>query len=344
MTLDVTLRPVGDWNALGKRWRDFEGRAGASFFQSWSWVGCLAEERFDRPVLLEARQDGQTVALALFNLRPGRLHDRLLLHETGDPGWDALFIEYNGILIDPAVAEPTLAACLATALRDPLPGSRGLLGRRLVLSGIDAAQLAAARAAGTVRGEQVRQAPYVDLAALRRRGEGHLAPLSANTRAQLRRTLRLYQAAGPLRVACAETPAAAHAALDALAALHQAAWQRRGKPGAFADPRFGRFHHALIDRLLPRGELELLRVSAGQETVGYLYNFRQHGHVMAYQSGFHYAGALRHQKPGLTCHHLAIERNLAEGMDVYDFLAGDDRYKRSLATGAAALHWLTLGP
>ena len=66
---NIALVPVTDFAALGDRWRALEAQADCSFFQSWTWTGCLAEERFPDPVLLEARQDGETVALALFNRR-----------------------------------------------------------------------------------------------------------------------------------------------------------------------------------------------------------------------------------------------------------------------------------
>ena len=53
-TAAVTLSPVADWAALGERWRELESRADVSFFQTWTWIGCLAPERYDDPVLLEA--------------------------------------------------------------------------------------------------------------------------------------------------------------------------------------------------------------------------------------------------------------------------------------------------
>jgi CelD/BcsL family acetyltransferase involved in cellulose biosynthesis len=186
-------------------------------------------------------------------------------------------------------------------------------------------------------------APCVDLAALRAAGADAFAPLSANTRHQLRRSLRRYAEAGELSLTRARDTAEAHGFLDALAALHQARWQARGQPGAFADPRFLRFHRALLARALPRGEAELVRVAAGPQMIGYLYNFLWRGEVLAYQSGFAYPPDGQ-RKPGLTCHHLAIAAHLAAGAQVYDFLAGEDRYKTSLANAARRLHWLELGP
>jgi len=349
-TLGVTLSAVTDWEALGGRWRELEARSDGSFFQGWSWVGCLGPERYDDPVLLEARRDGRTVALGLFNRRRGWLFHTLWLHQTGDQSRDSVYIEHNGLLIDAASGEAggaaagdsLRAACLAAARHGALPGSR--LGRRLVLGGVDQAHLRAAGAIGAVSRLTARAAPALDLATLRRDGLGHEDVLSANTRAQLRRSLRAYATLGALTIRRAADATEAHRFLDELARLHQATWQRRGRTGAFADPQFARFHHALIDRALPRGEVELWRVTAGPAAVGYLYNFQHRGRVLAYQGGFDYAVTDRRAKPGLTCHHLAIERGLAEGRTCYDFLAGDDRYKRSFSNTASTLYWLTVGP
>lgn len=330
---EITLLEPSDLDAVGSRWRRLEQRAAASFFQSWAWVGCLGVERFDRPLLLEVRQDGELVAMALFNRQARRwpLPTRLFLGESGRPALDAVFVEHNGILADLQGAQDMLATCLQAVLDRRLP---------LTLSGVGAPYPQACGAAGAVTVAcRERLAPYVDLSAARRAG-GYLGCLSSNTRYQLRRSAKSYAARGALRVTRAESVASAHRSLDALGALHQQTWTRRGQAGAFANPDFVRFHHTLIDRAFDDGGIDLLCITAGEEILGYLYNLRRGGQVSAYQSGFDYANAAAHQKPGLTCHHQAIERYL-DGMDAtYDFLAGDGRYKTSLATAAAPLFWL----
>jgi CelD/BcsL family acetyltransferase involved in cellulose biosynthesis len=336
----IALVPVIDFAALGERWRALEAQADGSFFQSWTWTGCLAGERFPDPVLLEARQGGETVALALFNRRRF-VRETLLLGETGDAVHDSPFVEYNGVLLARR-ASPALRDWLRAARRQPVGTVRPWLPRRLVLSGVDDAMLEAARAAGPVTIRRSEEAPWIDLARLRAGGD-FLDGLSANTRYQLRRSDRDYAALGTLAAQRAATAAEAHGWLDELATLHQATWTARGHPGVFAHNFFPRFHHALIDRGMARGEIDLLRVTAGAQVVGLLYNFRYRGRALAYQGGFTYAGAGRHQKPGLTCHHQAIRFAAAAGLDHYDLLAGEDRYKRSLADGATRLHWLEIG-
>ena len=323
----LSLAPAGDLAALEAIWRELEGRAAPSFFQSWTWVGCLAAERYPDPWLLRAERGGTLVGLALLNRRDGRLW----LHESGVAWPDAVYIEHNGVLLARDAAD-LLPACLGRLLAS---------GCLLHLSGIDAAHLAALSERGVVRVLSSSAAPYVALDALPPGPEGYLATLSANTRQQLRRSDRRLGGAAGLRMTGAATLEEALGFLDALAVLHQASWTQRGRPGAFANPWFRRFHAELLARALPRGEADLLRIDGAAGPVGYLYNFRHRGRVLAYQSGFDYAAAGSHGKPGLSCHRAAIERARTEGDTAYDFLAGDSRYKRSLAGRTATpLHWL----
>lgn len=325
MRLEVRVEPVRDFAAVGAAWRRLEARLEHSFFQGWTWTGCLAEERFPDPVLARAERGGELVGLALFNRRRGRLH----LGESGDAALDRPFVEHNGPLAaDAAVAAALLRAAWASA------------GRRLVLGGVPP-ELAAA-AGGTAIRRQLRDAPFLDLAALRQAGGDPLARLSANTRYQIRRSDRLYAGAGRLELARLEAPAALDAWFGELVALHEASWRRRGQPGAFDGPFLRRFHRCLMARALDRGELDLLRIRGPAGTVGILYNFRHHHRVLAYQSGLDDPSGRPHAKPGLTCHALAIAQALARGDLVYDFLAGSQRYKASLADRSTPLAWVEL--
>lgn len=322
--VNISQATFEGFERLGAQWRALEADCPqASFFQSWSWVGCLAQERYPNPVLLRAEQAGQTIGLALFNLHRGRL----CLAENGAAALDAPFVEHNG----PLARDATVAAALLRAAWQ-VPG----MGR-LRLNGV--APVLAEAAGGAMLRAQERLAPFVDLAALRGAGRDFLASRSANTRQQIRRSLRFYAAP---RLECAADTAQALLWFDGLVAQHSASWQARGKPGAFASPFMLRFHHALIAQATPRGEVEMLRLSGAQGTIGHLYNFRHRGRVSAYQSGFALEGAGNQGKPGLTSHMMAIERALMAGDAVYDFLGGADRYKLSLADGTVPLLWAEL--
>ncbi|MBU6499747.1 MAG: GNAT family N-acetyltransferase [Rhodospirillales bacterium] len=336
---ELTLTEPADLAALGGRWQALEARAEGSFFQSWNWVGCLAARRFPAPVLLEARADGELVGLALFNRRRRLGVERLWLGESGDAALDSVFVEHNGPLIARGHAAALGPVWLGAAVGAPLGATAPRFGRIVTLSGVDVPAGLGAEVNGLrLAIRMTRPAPVVDFDLVG--GRGYLPGLSANARYQIRRSARLYAAAGPLAVRRAATPDEALADLDALAALHQASWVRRGRPGAFANPAFLAFHRSLIERSFADGQIDLLRVAAGDRPIGYLYNFRYRGVVSAYQSGFDYAGAGPHHKPGLTCHHLAIEMYAGQGIRRYDLLAGGDRYKLTLANAGATLHWV----
>ncbi|MCC6718365.1 MAG: GNAT family N-acetyltransferase [Acetobacteraceae bacterium] len=337
--LDINLSRPPAWNVLGAAWRTLEARADGSFFQSWSWVGCRAGARFADPLLLSVRRAGEVVALGLFN-RQRRLPagSRLSLNESGVAALDSIHVEHNGLLVARDAPPDVLVRALADVVRR---------GGRVTLSGVDAAHLAAARATGALVRERAATtaSPWIDLAAVRADPGGHLALVSANSRQQIRRSLRRYAAAGPLRLHRAGALAEAQDFLAALGVLHQQTWVGRGWPGAFANPEFVAFHAELLATAWPRGEIDLLRVDAGGQVLGYLYNFVWRNRVYNYQSGFDYAAAATaHQKPGLTCHHLAAAMYAAEGLAAYDLLAGEQRYKTSLATGSAELHWVEVMP
>lgn len=340
----IALTELDDPWVIESSWRVLEEQATCSFFQSWTWTGCLLRERFPKPVLLEAREDGAIVALALFNRSGGWLRpDQLWLGASGIAELDSIFIEHNGVLLARGRAE-LLTACLRTALEQPIAPRQRRRARSLILNGVGEDHVRAAHVLGRLRVHQVRPSPFVDLAVIRAARRSYLDTLSANARYQIRRSMRRYAAEAPLCIRRAETIDEAHAFLDSLAELHQATWTRRGKPGAFASSSFVRFHRELIARALPRQEVDLLRITAGSAVVGYLYNFRFRGMVSAYQSGFAYALADSHRKPGLTCHALAIEMYLGTEVQRYDFLAGSDRYKLTLANAQTKQYWLRIAP
>jgi CelD/BcsL family acetyltransferase involved in cellulose biosynthesis len=326
----VLIEPVKDFAALAPIWTDLEQRAAGSFFQSWAWTGCLAEERFADPWLLTARRGNTVVGLALFNRGPRvGLGRPILLGESGRPARDSIFIEHNGLLLDRGETGDLARHCWA-ALAHRFGKARWLI------AGTAEATCAALPAGRIARVRSRRPAPYLDLAP----GADMLERLSANTRQQLRRSLRAWEKIGPLTLEVAATHEQADAWLDALADLHQLYWTGRGKPGAFAEPFFGRFHHALLRRPSDRQSVDVISVSTESRVVGYLYNLVHDGWVAAYQSGFDFGPDADALRPGLICHLLAIQHYQRTGARRYDFLGGEARYKRSFADAEVPLLWL----
>lgn len=343
-------RPILDRSGLEQlelRWRALASEAGGSYFQDWGWVGCMAAERYPDPILLEMHQDEKLIALALFNRGFSRRDGTSLhLQESIDPALASIFVEHNGPLVtilDPVLRQAVLAALFTAAMRGPID-TLPAQPRRLVLSGVgpDCAD-AAGMTGGLVDEKSRRIAPFSDLRALDR-SRSFVEFLSRNTRHQLRRSNRLYAAQGELTIRRAETVEEGIDYFAKMVDLHNITWRARGKKGAFATASVRRFYAKLLEGGIPRGEVDLLRITAGEAVVGYLLNFNHNGVVSAYQSGFDYASATPQQKPGLTSHYLAIEAYRSRDVAVYDFLAGADRYKLSLANSHRWLHWLSASP
>ena len=343
-TTDLLIRvePVADVVALGREWRDLEARSDPSFFQSWGWIGCWLRLLPPpmAPRLLRATASGRTVALGILvaatTVRHGFVISRgLNLNETGQRELDGLTIEYNGLLVDRDAGPDAEARCVVwlvghggadeihlSAIRPSLHDAIGRRGLRCLI--------------------RDRKPVYaIDLVRLRATPGGLLARLGAGTRYRLRRSQRRYEALGRLVITAADRVDDALRVLADLEILHQRHWQARGQPGAFASRTFGRFHRALIEDRLAAGEIQLLRITAGDALIGCLYNFRHAGRIYCYQSGFDYRRdpAL---KPGLVCHALAICWNVERGEQAYDLLAGDNQFKRSFAETSGELLWLSV--
>lgn len=330
--------------ALAERWRAaWRASAYPSPFLSWTWISAWLAATGARPALLRAARSDDGEALGFLCRAPGTGRRRVFaLNECGDPALDAPFIEHNGLAgwTDDGQTVAGLARFLAEARRGgPLEG-----WDELRLGGVPQAWAEGFAAAGLSVARRAAQPTFaVDLAALRATGAELAATLEPTTRRRLRRALALYAQRGPLRLERVAATSARRAVAARLRSLHQARWQAVGRPGAFASPIFDAHAAALVDGGATSGEAELLQVRAGEATIGVLLNLVAGDRVASYVSGFVRERDNR-LKPGLVCHALAIERHAAEGRASYDLLAGEARYKRSLAGEAAPLVWLSVFP
>ncbi|CAN5765056.1 hypothetical protein BH11MYX3_BH11MYX3_43790 [soil metagenome] len=314
-----------------KIWCELDDASPRSFFTSWSWMenwlACLPKDQL--PELAVIRDDNKP--LSAFFLRRAPLvrlrvvrSRALYFNVTGNQRLDNLWIEYNG-MVGRDVGIGKLVDLLPGDWDELfLPGLRsdafGGLGE-LVIRGF------------RVRMERTVPVHFVELARVRE--TGYLKLLGSQTRSQVRRAQR---EAGDVKIEVATDLPTALAIYTQLVALHQAQWTARGEPGAFADPWFDRFHRRLIRQRFAHGEIQLLRLSNADGVIGALYNFVHRGRVYQYQSGMA-TFENKHLKPGFLAHTAAIEHAAAAGHAVYDFLAGDMRYKKSLATTSGNLVW-----
>lgn len=336
--VEITALPPRD--RLASIWQNLETRADRSFFLSWSWIGTWLDAIDRRPELLIARQSGEVVGLGLVTMRTKKRHRvlpvrTLYLNQTGDDDQDVITIEYNDILADRRVRSRVRQACLGFLIEHG--ECFGQEAGEIVFGGLDGGLRTDIEALGRPVHERAAVgSARIDLKALRLSDKTFLDRLKASTRRRIRRSIALYEARGRLTLRAAESVDEALRFFERCGAFHQARWTARGRPGAFAYPFYVAFHRNLIRTALSRGQVELIEISVEEEPIGYLYNFVDRGQVYYYLSGFRFETDNR-LKPGLVSHVLCIERHLENGMDVYDFMGGDQRYKLELGESGPSI-------
>jgi hypothetical protein len=341
-----SCNPFENLDSVRDIWLSLLDSSPHSYFTSWGWISawinslprdcgvefitaCIAE----RPVIS-------------FFVRPttrkkyGFLRSRILsLNSTADPYYDALYIEYNSILYDPAIG-PRLDLVVHYLDRQNwdefhLPGIADEFASSLGILKPDATK--------NFHWMMDESMPsfFVDLQKIRDAGMDFLKLLSSNKRSQIRRSIKQYEMDGEIQLREAQSTEEALSMLDQLAVLHQAEWTSKGQAGAFSNQYLYQFHRDLIRTRFDEKEMQLLHVYNQKMTIGYLYSFVYEGRVLFYQCGFNYL-ADNNYRPGLVSHYFAILHNASTGRSVYDFLAGDSAYKSSLSTNSTSMYWVRL--
>ncbi|MEO8592829.1 MAG: GNAT family N-acetyltransferase [Candidatus Solibacter sp.] len=321
-------------------WKSLATEGARSYFLSWGWIeNWLASLPRQVPIKLAVLKEGDEPVCAFFLGRAKVANQKvfrsraLLLNQTGCWAYDRLYIEGNSV-----VCKGT-PACSLQQIVDALPGD----WEEFYLSALDPSSFPGnALSSLTGRNElmiaRVLPCPYVDLQLVRDKGGNYPAVLRSNIRAQIRRTVRIYETQAPIVTEMAHDVASAMDIYRELIDLHQASWTTRKKDGAFATEYFREFHRKLIEKRIHSGEIQLLRVRCAGKTIGCLYNFVFRGTVYFYQSGLAYSDDNR-VKPGYVCHAEAIRLSAETGADAYDFMAGSDEYKQRLATHQRSMIW-----
>jgi CelD/BcsL family acetyltransferase involved in cellulose biosynthesis len=113
--------------------------------------------------------------------------------------------------------------------------------------------------------------------------------------------------------------------LDILFDQHKKRWRKRGLPGAFIG-RAQAFHHDWGRKAIARGWLGLGILKFEDHPIGAIYTMSMGPSTFFYQAGFD--PAHKTISPGTLLVASMIKRAIEEGRDHFDFLRGDEPYKR----------------
>jgi hypothetical protein len=323
-------------------WRELSESCDHSYFQSWGWIenwlAHLPKTISLKLAVVSDAEDSQVEAgfflghdtVVNQNVFRSRAY---VLNQTGKWEFDRLYIEHN-LILRKRECNISLRQMLEMLPADWEEVYLSALDRES-FPGNDLSNLPAPYELMIAKELPCR---YVDLEKVRQKSGDYLALLGSSVRSQTKRAYKLYETQGKLTTELADTLPKALGIYEELIELHNASWQKRNHAGAFATSYFRDFHRSLIEKRLESGEIQLVRVKAGEKTIGCIYNFVFRGKVYFYQSGL----AIEEDnklKPGYVAHVEAVKLSTAAGHSVYDFLAGTEEYKQRLSTGERSMVW-----
>ena len=319
------------WDALLAR-----SRADCFFLRhAWltAWWRRFSEGRELRVIVAEDAA-GRIVGVAPWCL--SRVTDHAVrMTEIGFLGREGVTGDYLDVFAEPGREGDVLRACLDRLVRD---GDWDLLRLSDVVDGSPTlavlAREADQRGLPALPGE-TQTCAYLPLAPT---WEAFLASISPNLRSNLRRREKKLSALG----ARIEEAGASRLgpALDALFALHGARWETKGHTGNFVDPRLRAFHHEIAPILDREGTVGLWTAVVDGRPAAAIYGFRHRGRFLYYQAGFDPAFA--EHGVGLAIMGHAVRRSIECGITEFDYLRGDEPYKRRWTNLARRTHTLVL--
>jgi CelD/BcsL family acetyltransferase involved in cellulose biosynthesis len=322
-------------------WRAVEAAAGIdAIAATWDWTetwlchyGDIVRHRF----AVGYTQDGACGVALITNgvhQRVGPLPVRTVhLGTAGEPMRESVCVEYNRLLVLPSHRTEFVSRLVEIVRREFRSWDKFELNG---FSPHDADLLIAAESSFRV---SRRVCHVADLEMIRENGGDVSRALRKSVGAKIRKNLRRFEERyGPIVGTWITDLEQARPAFDELAALHQARWTAAGFSGTFASTRFLGFHKSIIDRFLPIGRVVHYRATAGDQVLGIFYGFVDRGVIYHYQWGLAHFDE-KNLAPGFVVGALCMQEALERGYDELNWLAGDVRYKRELATTSRELVW-----
>ena len=295
----------------------------------WNWWHVFGRDR-QLTLLMVRGSRGDLAGIAPFAIRrathAGVLPIRRLeLLGTGEPAEDAIWSEYLDIIVRRG-REAEVIEAVADYLATKLCSDWDEIHFSNTLDGSLATAVGEALSARGFRIARVEKAPSLFL---RLPTDPDAVPelLHARKRRKLRYYLRKLDAAGGVELEACTSKTDLTSWMEQLVELHQRRWMARGQRGVFASADFSAFHQKLAPVLLEQDKLALYVLNLRGLKVAAVYGFRHGKTISGYQSGFD-LDLDRKISLGLVTFSLCLRDAVNTGMTEWDFLRGDEPYKR----------------
>ncbi|EWH11135.1 protein involved in cellulose biosynthesis (CelD)-like protein [Catenovulum agarivorans DS-2] len=249
-------------------------------------------------------------------VRYGIYKCQLFLHRAGQQVRDQVWIEENDVICLPEYRKQVWQALLASFKQSS--SDELIVAMSYELADIDYTGFKLEQELTSPSYARTLEASYANI-------DNLLAAFSRNTRSQIKRAIKKL----PRGVELANAKNSQHAfdMLDWAALHHQKRWHDSG----FLNPTFVEFHQRVIRFGVVNDSVRLLQFSVGEQVAAVYYYFLQNKRVYFYLGAVNYDSFDDKHKIGLVAHCYAMSYFAGLGYKIYDFLAGEARYKASLS-------------
>lgn len=310
-----------DINTLAINWLALEKQADCSFYLTWSWMEHWLKTLPTEYCVLQAHKNNAIVGLAIVVKAEKKLFgcfsiQQWWLNRSGDQRLDQCWIEYNDFLIAKQYQEETRTALLHY-IKSQQSWDEFIVGMS------NTATLKQFNCLSNNTVMVFKDVGYVvNYTQVQDSYEKNV--LSKNTRQKLRQSDKLLAQQGDFSLEIIQGKDKKLHLAD-LALLHIKRWQDSDTPSGFTNP----FFQKMLNHLIDDPQVEIIVMRQNDVALGYLINFVYQGRVYFYLSALTKISNNK-IKLGMLLHQLAINYYQEQGMQYYDFLAGDARYKKSL--------------
>ena len=334
MTISLKKITPHDIAQLSTDWQTLEQQANPQFFLSWKWIYSWLTQVIKQFTcyLLVVKNTDNVIGLGIFVERRITQHycfarTQWLLHQTGEPEFDQIWIENNDFLIDQRYQQSILPRIWQFLEKYHAHVDEFIISlKKAAPQNETSPQLSKYQTGYT----QQDIGFHIDLNTIHNLAE-YLAQLSKNTRKQITRSIKLLTSQGKLSFNVITDIEQQLEQLSQSQHWHIDKWQPTNTQSGFINPHFTDFHQRLIKQTHVSASTLVAQLQLNDQVIGVLYCFVQQPSCYFYLSSIQPLTDNR-IKLGLVLHSLLIEW-LTEQMPTlryYDFLAGEARYKRSL--------------
>jgi len=326
--ISIQIKPfyLSEKKILALKWQNLENSSNCTVFLSWLWIGEWLELVTNKMYVIEAYQNEKIVGLGVFVEKERKVFGlfpikQWLLHRIGGVKQDQIWIEYNDFLLAEEVEE-TVREAMVKALQ--------AYDKQLkeVVIGLSTETVTNCFKKYFFHSNYlIKTLGYlVDLSPIERNYLQDV--LSKNTRSQIKRSEKVLCQLGKLTFDVVTDKSEINVLYDDIAKIHIGRWNSTNEGSGFTNELFTSFHRQLVND--ETSTVQIATLALNSENIGYLVNFVYKKKVYFYLSALKTFDNNK-IKVGLTLHEKTIDYYVKQGIQSYDFLGGEARYKQSLS-------------